>query len=151
MKNYKPTDATTNPSLILAAANLPQYKQLITKAINYGCKAGSTIDEQVEAAMDMIAVFFGKEILKIVPGRVSTEVDAKLSFNKEAMIAKARKLIQMYEDEGISKEHILVKLASTWEGIQAAKYSFYQISVLAFELNHLFIGNLNKCMAFIVI
>lgn len=121
MKSYKPTDATTNPSLILAAANLPQYKQLITKAVNYGSKAGSTVDEQVEAAMDMTAVLFGKEILKIVPGRVSTEVDAKLSFNKEASIAKAKHLIQLYEDEGISKDRILIKLAATWEGIQAAK------------------------------
>lgn len=122
MKSYKPTDATTNPSLILAAANLSQYKPLIQKAINYGYKAGSSIEEQVESSMDMVAVLFGKEILKIVPGRVSTEVDAKLSFNKAATIAKARKLIQLYEDEGISKDRILVKLASTWEGIQAAKY-----------------------------
>lgn len=125
MKSYKPTDATTNPSLILAAANLRQYKQLITKSIQYGCKMGTSIDEQVEAAVDMVAVLFGKEILKIVPGRVSTEVDAKLSFDKGATIEKAKKLIQMYEDEGISKDRILVKLASTWEGIQAAKYVIF--------------------------
>lgn len=77
MKKYKPTDATTNPSLILAAANLPQYKSLIDKAVNYGNKIGSTIQEKVEAAMDYLCVLFGVEILKIVPGRVSTEVDAR--------------------------------------------------------------------------
>ncbi|XP_045478889.1 transaldolase [Harmonia axyridis] len=121
MKKFKPTDATTNPSLMLAAANLPQYKPLIEKAVRYGLKVGNNIDEQVENAMDMLCVLFGLEILKIVPGRVSTEVDARLSFNKEASIAKAKKLIQLYEDEGIGKDRILIKLASTWEGIQAAK------------------------------
>ncbi|KAF2901027.1 hypothetical protein ILUMI_05167 [Ignelater luminosus] len=121
MKNYKPTDATTNPSLILAAANLPQYKPLIQKAVRYGDKIGGNEDEKVAAAMDMLCVLFGIEILKIVPGRVSTEVDARLSFNKEASILKAQRLIQLYEDEGIGKERILIKLASTWEGIQAAK------------------------------
>lgn len=121
MKSYKPTDATTNPSLILAAANLPQYKPLIQKAVHYGNKVGATAHEKVEAAMDMLCVLFGVEILKIVPGRVSTEVDARLSFDKEASIAKAQRLIQMYEDQGIGKERILIKLASTWEGIQAAR------------------------------
>jgi len=121
MKNYKPTDATTNPSLILAAANLPQYKPLVQQAIHYGNKVGGTVDEKLEAAMDMLCVLFGVEILKIVPGRVSTEVDARLSFNKEASIAKAKRLINLYADEGIDKERILIKLASTWEGIQAAK------------------------------
>ncbi|KAL3266103.1 hypothetical protein HHI36_010289 [Cryptolaemus montrouzieri] len=121
MKKFKPTDATTNPSLMLAAANIPQYKGLIEKAVHYGKKIGNSIDEQVENAMDMLCVLFGLEILKIVPGRVSTEVDARLSFDKEASIAKAKKLIQLYADEGIGKERILIKLASTWEGIQAAK------------------------------
>lgn len=121
MKSYKPTDATTNPSLILAAANLPQYKPLIEKAVHYGNKVGGTPEEKVENAMDMLCVLFGIEILKIVPGRVSTEVDARLSFDKEASIAKALKIIQLYADEGISKERVLIKLASTWEGIQAAQ------------------------------
>jgi len=121
MKSYKPIDATTNPSLILAAANLPQYKPLIQKAVDYGNKIGGSDEEKLEAAMDMLCVLFGIEILKIVPGRVSTEVDARLSFDKEASIAKAQRLIQLYEDEGIGKERILIKLAATWEGIQAAR------------------------------
>nr|CAH7729578.1 unnamed protein product [Callosobruchus chinensis] len=121
MKKYKPTDATTNPSLMLQAAKLPHYKHQIEKAIQYGNKVGSTIEEKVENAMDMLSVLFGVEILKIVPGRVSTEVDARLSFDKDASIAKALKIIQLYEEQGIPKERILIKLASTWEGIQAAR------------------------------
>ncbi|PNF39786.1 Transaldolase [Cryptotermes secundus] len=121
MKQYKPTDATTNPSLMLSAANMPQYKHLITKAVEYGRKSGNTPAEQLEAASDKLFVLFGTEILKIVPGRVSTEVDARLSFDKEGSIQKARRLIQLYEEQGIKKDRILIKLASTWEGIQAAK------------------------------
>lgn len=121
MKKYKPTDATTNPSLILQAASMPQYQHLIKKAIEHGKQNGKTIEEKLDATMDKLVVLFGLEILKIIPGRVSTEVDAKLSFNKEASIAKAKKLIKMYEEQGISKDRILIKLASTWEGIQAAK------------------------------
>ncbi|XP_023310776.1 transaldolase-like [Anoplophora glabripennis] len=121
MQIYKPTDGTTNPSLILAAATLPQYKSLIDKAVTYGNETGTTREEKLENAMDKVCVLFGKEILKIVPGRVSTEVDARLSFDKDASIAKVLKIIQLYADEGISKERILIKLASTWEGIQAAK------------------------------
>ncbi|KAK9891591.1 hypothetical protein WA026_015551 [Henosepilachna vigintioctopunctata] len=121
MRQFKPTDATTNPSLMLAAANIAQYKPLIEKAVHYGRKVGNSVNEQVENAMDMLCVLFGIEILKIVPGRVSTEVDARLSFDKEGSIAKAKKLIQLYADEGIEKDRILIKLASTWEGIQAAK------------------------------
>lgn len=121
MKAYKPTDATTNPSLILQAANIPQYKPLIDKAVHYGSKVGNTLEEKVENALDMLCVLFGVEILKIVPGRVSTEVDARLSFNTEASVAKALKIIQLYKDSGIDKKRILIKLASTWEGIQAAK------------------------------
>lgn len=121
MKQYKPTDATTNPSLMLSAANMPQYKHLIAKAVEYGRKAGSTPAEQLEAASDKLFVLFGSEILKIVPGRVSTEVDARLSFDKDASIQKAKRLIQLYEEQGIKKDRILIKLASTWEGIQAAK------------------------------
>lgn len=121
MEQFKPTDATTNPSLILAAANQKKYAHLLDKAVQYGKKTGSTLAEQVEAAMDMTCVLFGQEILNIIPGRVSTEVDARLSFDKEASIEKAKKLISLYEEAGISKERILIKLASTWEGIQAAK------------------------------
>lgn len=121
MKEYKPTDATTNPSLILAASKLNHYQHLISKAVTYGKSQGKTEKEQVDAAMDKLFVLFGCEILKIIPGRVSTEVDARLSFDKEASIEKARHIIKLYEDEGINKDRILIKLASTWEGIQAAK------------------------------
>lgn len=121
MEQFKPTDATTNPSLILAAANQKKYAHLIEKAAECGKKSGSTLAEQVEAALDVTCVLFGKEILNIIPGRVSTEVDARLSFNKEASIEKAKRLIALYEGLGVSKERVLIKLASTWEGIQAAK------------------------------
>ncbi|KAF5294638.1 hypothetical protein FQA39_LY02770 [Lamprigera yunnana] len=121
MKKYQPTDATTNPSLILAASNLPQYKPLVEKAIEYGKKTSGPKNEKISSAMDMLCVLFGVEILKIIPGRVSTEVDARLSFNKEATVAKAQKIIKLYKEEGIDKKRILIKVASTWEGIQAAK------------------------------
>ncbi|KAL1460237.1 hypothetical protein WDU94_012164 [Cyamophila willieti] len=121
MKKYKPTDATTNPSLILQAATMPQYQHLINKAVEFGRQNGKNITEQTEATMDKLVILFGTEILNIIPGRVSTEVDARLSFNKEASIAKAKKYIKMYEEAGIDKNRILIKLASTWEGIQAAK------------------------------
>ncbi|KAI7879985.1 transaldolase [Lichtheimia hyalospora FSU 10163] len=117
---YKPQDATTNPSLILAASQKPQYAPLIEDAIEYGKKKGSNPEEQLEWAMDKLLVNFGKEILKIVPGRVSTEVDARLSFDRDANVAKAIRLIKLYEEEGINKERVLIKIASTWEGIQAA-------------------------------
>ncbi|KAJ1913508.1 sedoheptulose-7-phosphate:D-glyceraldehyde-3- phosphate transaldolase [Mycoemilia scoparia] len=118
---YKPTDATTNPSLILAASGKPEYASLIDQAIQYAKSKSSNVDEQIEFAFDKLLILFGTEILKIVPGRVSTEVEARLSFNKEASIKKARELIAFYEEAGISKDRILIKLASTWEGIQAAK------------------------------
>ena len=117
IKAYKPTDATTNPSLILSAAKLPQYQGLIDKAVAYGKANGNSL----EKTMDYLFVLFGAEILKIVPGRVSTEVDARLSFDKDASIAKAYELIKLYADLGIAKERILIKLATTWEGIQAAR------------------------------
>ncbi|KXN67765.1 transaldolase [Conidiobolus coronatus NRRL 28638] len=118
---YRPTDATTNPSLILAAAQKPQYKHLIDDAINYAKQKGGNVEEQTEWAVDKLLINFGSEILKLIPGRVSTEVDAKLSFNKQATIDKALRLIKLYEEAGISKDRILIKIASTWEGIQAAK------------------------------
>ncbi|KAL1916733.1 uncharacterized protein VTP21DRAFT_5437 [Calcarisporiella thermophila] len=117
---YKPTDATTNPSLILAASQKPQYAKLIDDAVAYGKAKGSTPDEQLEWAMDKLLINFGVEILKLVPGRVSTEVDASLSFDKEATIAKAKRLIALYEEAGIDRKRILIKIASTYEGISAA-------------------------------
>ncbi|CCF56064.1 hypothetical protein KAFR_0A06290 [Kazachstania africana CBS 2517] len=118
---FQPQDSTTNPSLILAAAKQPAYAKLIDVAVEYGKQNGKTKDEKVELAVDRLLVEFGKEILKIVPGRVSTEVDARLSFDKEATIAKAIEIIELYKAQGISKERILIKIASTWEGIQAAR------------------------------
>lgn len=118
MKSFRPTDATTNPSLMLAAAKLPQYSHLFDKAVAYG-KTQST--NALEATLDYLFVLFGVEILKIIPGRVSTEVDARLSFNTEASVKKARQIISLYEKEGISKDRILIKLASTWEGVRAAE------------------------------
>ncbi|XP_075169725.1 transaldolase [Haematobia irritans] len=121
MKLYKPTDATTNPSLILNAAKMERYQGIVDKAVEYGNKTGGSAEEKVAEAMDYLCVLFGCEILKIVPGRVSTEVDARLSFDTDKSVKKALKLIALYEDMGIKKERILIKLASTWEGIQAAK------------------------------
>ncbi|KAI8062817.1 uncharacterized protein B0P05DRAFT_556229, partial [Gilbertella persicaria] len=117
---YKPQDATTNPSLILAAAQKPQYAHLIDEAIKYAKAKGVSEAETLELAIDKLLVNFGSEILKIVPGRVSTEVDARLSFNTEATVAKALTLIKLYEEVGVNKDRILIKIASTWEGIQAA-------------------------------
>ncbi|XP_061671228.1 transaldolase [Syngnathoides biaculeatus] len=118
---YKPQDSTTNPSLILAAAKMPAYQSLLDQAIKYGIAKGGTEEEQIANTMDKLYVSFGLEILKKVPGRVSTEVDARLSFDKEKMVAKALRLIALYEEAGISKERVLIKLSSTWEGIQAGK------------------------------
>ena len=114
IKTLNPTDATTNPSLILQAAKLPQYQHLITDAIS---KAGSDVDD----VCDQLIVNFGCEILKHIPGRISSEVDARLSFDTQASIEKGRKLIALYEQAGISKERVLIKLASTWQGIKAAE------------------------------
>lgn len=118
---YKPQDATTNPSLILAATRKPEYAKLVNVAVDYAKDKGSTPAEKADIALDRLLVEFGKEILNIVPGRVSTEVDARLSFDKEASKKKAIQIIKLYESIGISKERILIKIASTWEGIQAAK------------------------------
>jgi transaldolase len=118
---YKPQDATTNPSLILAAAGKAGYSRLIDAAVQYGKSKGGNLENQANAAIDRLLVEFGKEILAIIPGRVSTEVDARLSFDKEATKAKAKELIALYESVGIKKDRILIKIASTWEGIQAAR------------------------------
>lgn len=120
IKLYKPTDATTNPSLIFKASSLPEYQFLIQDAIEYG-KKGKTDKEKLSLALDKVFVNFGIEILKIVPGRVSTEVDARLSYDVEGSIEKAHALIALYEAAGIDRSRILIKLASTWEGIEAAR------------------------------
>jgi len=116
MKQYAPQDATTNPSLILKAAEMPDYAYLLDQAM---AAAGS--DASLGTIIDHLLVAFGLEILKIVPGRVSTEVDARLSFDPEGTIAKAREIIGLYEKAGVSKDRILIKIASTWEGIKAAE------------------------------
>jgi len=118
---YKPQDATTNPSLLLAAAKKSAYAGVIDEAVKYGKKKGDDIDSQVDNALDRLLVEFGKEILKIVPGRVSTEVDARFSFDTKATIEKALHIIELYKELGIDKKRVLIKIASTWEGIQAAK------------------------------
>jgi len=118
---YKPQDATTNPSLILAASKKPEYAKLIDVAVEYGKKHGGNINEQVDATLDRLLVEFGKEILQIVPGKVSTEVDARFSFDTKESINKALHIIDLYKSLGISKDRVLIKIASTWEGIQAAR------------------------------
>ncbi len=121
MQEYQPQDATTNPSLILQAASKPEYKSIVEKAVAELKNSDLSGSSLVEAIMDRVLILFGLEILKIVPGRVSTEVDARLSFDREGTIAKARQLIAAYEAEGISRDRILIKIASTWEGIKAAE------------------------------
>ena len=121
IRQFEPQDATTNPSLILKAAALPQYKALITEALDYARRQGGSKETQLINASDKLAVNIGVEILKSVPGRISTEVDARLSFDRGMCVAKARKLIAMYQEQGIDKSRILIKLASTWEGIKAAE------------------------------
>ena len=121
IKTYLPTDATTNPSLILAASNKPEYQFLIEEAIQSGLRTKQTNSFLIELIIDKLFVNFGLEILKIIPGRVSTEIDAHLSFDTEKSIEKARHLIALYEEAGAHRNRILIKLASTWEGIQAAK------------------------------
>ena len=118
---YKPIDATTNPSLIYAASQDKKYAYLIDDAIKYAKESSDNKYEQLAKAMDKLAVNFGLEILKIVPGRASTEVDARLSFDTQATVEKARELISLYEANGISRERVLIKIASTWEGIKAAE------------------------------
>ena len=121
IKSVKPVDATTNPSLLLKASTLPQYAHLIDESIAYAKAQGGSKDAQIENAADKLAVLIGVEISKVVPGRISTEVDARLSFNIDKMVAKGRKLIQLYQDAGVGKDRVLIKLASTWEGIKAGE------------------------------
>ena len=118
---YKPQDATTNPSLLFQAAQQSQYGHLVEQALAEAAEHGGDKAAQAEAFMDKLFVAFGCEILKIVPGRVSTEVDAGLSFDTEATLAKAHRLIELYEEAGVDRDRVLIKIASTWEGIRAAE------------------------------
>ena len=121
MDEYKPQDATTNPSLILAASNDAKYRYLIDQAVSDTKDSGLSGAALVEATIDRVLILFGNEILKIVPGRVSTEVDARLSFDRDATVEKARELIRIYEETGTDRSRVLIKIASTWEGIKAAE------------------------------
>jgi len=121
IKTFQPTDATTNPSLIEKAIQQPEYQKLIDDATKYSIKKGKTPSERCSLLLDKLFVNVGVEILKLIPGRVSTEVDARLSFDVEGSIKKGIHLIELYEEMGIKRERILIKLASTWEGGLAAK------------------------------
>src|SRR5262252_889554 len=118
---HRPQDATTNPSLLYHAAQMPAYRHLVEEATDAASQQGGNHDRMTEEFIDRLFVLFGCEILKVVPGRVSTEVAARLSFDTAGTVGKARKLIALYEREGISRDHILIKIASTWEGIRAAE------------------------------
>ena len=120
IRTHRPQDATTNPSLLLKSAQAPQYRHLVDAAIAEAAGVAASGEARTEAFMDRLAVAFGREILQIVPGRVSTEVDARYSFDTAATLAKARELIGLYDTAGIGRERVLVKIGSTWEGIQAA-------------------------------
>jgi transaldolase len=118
---YQPRDTTTNPSLLFKAAQMPHYRSLLNDAISSAQSEGGDAAKQMEAVIDRLFIDFGREILKIIPGRVSTEVDAHLSFDTEGTIRKARQLISLYEADGVDRKRILIKIASTWEGIRAAE------------------------------
>jgi transaldolase len=124
IETYKPRDATTNPSLITAAAQMPQYQDIVDDTLKGARETlgkDASANEVVTLAFDRLAVSFGLKILEIIPGRVSTEVDARLSYDVDGTIAKGREIIEQYESQGISKERILIKVAATWEGIKAAE------------------------------
>src|SRR4029077_8369264 len=121
MKEFKPQDATTNPSLVYAATQKPEYAHLLEEVIADRKKSGLSGHAQIEDICDHLLVQFGTDILQIVPGRVSTETDARLSFNVEGSIKKARRLIQLYKERKIPRERVLIKIASTWEGLNAAE------------------------------
>ena len=121
IRHHQPQDATTNPSLLLKAATLPEYVPIIADSIAWAKSQSSDRVQQVRDAMDKLAVGVGLEVLKFVPGRISTEVDARLSFDTEATLHKARKLIGLYNEAGVDNSHVLIKIASTWEGIRAAE------------------------------
>jgi len=119
--DFSPQDATTNPSLLLKAAGLEDYQATIDKAVGHAKSVDDEAEQQVIEATDYLSVLIGKKLLSLIPGRISTEVDARLSFDKDQMVLKAKKLIGLYRNEGIDKSRILIKIASTWEGIKAAE------------------------------
>jgi transaldolase len=119
--HHRPQDATTNPSLLYHAAQMPDYRHLVEEAADLAVKRGGRHEEMAAEFIDRLFVLFGEEILKVVPGRVSTEVAASLSFDTKATIDKGRKLISLYEKQGVTRERVLIKVASTWEGIRAAE------------------------------
>ncbi len=121
IKQYSPVDATTNPSLILKAAQMPVYEKLVKDAVQWGKTQGGDANRQLDNILDKLAVNFGKEILELIPGRVSTEVDARLSFDMDRTVEKARQVIALYETDGVPRERVLIKIAATWEGIRAAE------------------------------
>lgn len=121
IQQYQPQDATTNPTLIYKAAQIPEYDSLIEEGLSYGRQHARSELEEVSLGLDKIFVNFGVEILKIIPGRVSTEIDARLSFDTQKSVEKARKIIKLYEQSGVPRERVLIKLASTWEGAKAAE------------------------------
>jgi transaldolase len=121
IKQYQPQDATTNPSLVLKAAQMPMYEPLIAEAKQWAATQGGDYQVQMHNTCDYLAVAIGKEILSAVPGRISTEVDSRLSFDTEATVARALKIIELYAQQGVSKDRVLIKIAATWEGIQAGK------------------------------
>jgi transaldolase len=121
IKQHRPQDATTNPSLLFHAAQMSVYRHLVEEATELALQRGGSHEEMAGEFIDRLFVLFGSEILKVVPGRVSTEVAASLSFDTEATIAKGRKLISFYEKKGVARERVLIKIASTWEGIRAAE------------------------------
>ena len=121
IKQYQPQDATTNPSLVLKAAQMPQYAHLLTEAKQWASAQGGNSQAQMDNTCDYLAVAIGKVILSAVPGRISTEVDSRLSFDTGATVARALKIIDLYRQQGVSKDRVLIKIASTWEGIQAGK------------------------------
>jgi transaldolase len=121
IKQYSPEDATTNPTLLLKATQIKEYEPLVQEAVKWGKDQGGDAKTQLENILDKLAVNFGREITKIIPGRISTEVDARLSFDAAKTIDRVRKLMKIYNNEGVSNDRVLIKIAATWEGIQAAK------------------------------
>ena len=121
LKQFAPRDATTNPSLILKAAQMPEYRAIVEKAVADNRKSGLAGRAQMDAILNDVLVAFGLEILKVVPGRVSTETDARVAFDTDAIIAQGRLLIALYEKQGVGRERILIKIATTWEGVRAAE------------------------------
>lgn len=140
---FKPQDATTNPTLILQSAQLPEYASLVDKVVTTCYQSGLKGEELIDDICDRLAVQFGVEILKIVPGRVSTEVDASLSFDAAKSVEKAHKLIGLYKGQGIAKERVLIKLASTWEGIEACR----QLEKEGIHTNMTLIFSYEQCIA----